>query len=119
MAPASTRGLTTAVSAVTVIALFFAYSRSATQAAKRDAVRHRVADGGQISWRNENQRRHGLLSRPESPNALGALFTSSKQDEKIEAQTSKTTEEETLQAAKGRVRRWKDEETERTGKGQA
>lgn len=101
MAPASTRGLTTAVGAVTVIALFFVYSRSATQAAKRDAVRHRVADGGQINWRNESQRRHRQLNRPESPNPLGALFPSTKQDEKATgAERSKTTEEETLQAAK-------------------
>ena len=30
-----------------------------------NAQRHREADGGQISWHNENLRRHGQLQRPE------------------------------------------------------
>lgn len=103
MPPTNARGLTTAVGAVTVIALFLVYSRHATQAAKRDAARHRAADGGQISWRNESLRRHGVMDRPEGPNALGALFLSAKKDEKAGgAERTSTVEEETLQAAKGR-----------------
>lgn len=103
MAPVNARGLTTAVGVVTVIALFFAYSRSATQAAKRDAARHRAADGGQISWRNESLRRHGVMDRPENPNVLGALFPSTKKPEKSpRAEPGSTAEEEALQAAKGK-----------------
>lgn len=110
MAPKSTRGVTTAVGAVAVIVLFFAYSRRATHAAKRDATRHRAADGGQISWRNESLRRHGVMERPESPNVLGALFPStSKQDDNTNrlGRTS-TAEEEKLQAAKGKRKSTED-----------
>ena len=45
-------------------ALLFIYSRTSIRAAKRNAQRHREADGGQISWYNESQRRHGALERP-------------------------------------------------------
>ena len=102
MAPAYTRGLTTVIGAFTVIALFFAYSRSSVQAAKRDAARHRAADGGQISWRNESLRRHGVMDRPESPNALGALFPGKERDDDRIARPERATsaQEEALQAAK-------------------
>ena len=36
--------------AFTMAGLLFIYSRSSIRAAKRNAERHRVADGGQISW---------------------------------------------------------------------
>lgn len=101
MAPTNTRGLTTAVGAVTVIALFFVYSRRATQVAKRDAARYRAIDGGQLSWRNESLRRHGVMKPPETPSMLGALFASTKQDEKApRTGRSSTAEEDALQAAK-------------------
>ncbi|KAL6714963.1 hypothetical protein ACLMJK_007223 [Lecanora helva] len=45
--------------------LLYVYSRSSIHAAKRNAERHRIADGGQISWYNESQRMHGALERPE------------------------------------------------------
>ena len=45
--------------------LLFVYSRSSIQAAKQNAQRHREADGGQISWNNENLRRHGQLAPPD------------------------------------------------------
>lgn len=38
------------VFALTMVGLFFVYSRVSVQAAKKNAERHRVADGGQISW---------------------------------------------------------------------
>jgi hypothetical protein len=41
------------------------YARTSIQAAKRNAQKHRDADGGQISWRNETLRRHGVLQPPE------------------------------------------------------
>lgn len=44
--------------------LLFVYTRTSIQAAKRNAQRHREADGGQISWKNENLRRHGKLETP-------------------------------------------------------
>lgn len=101
MAPTNTRGLTTAVGAVTVIALFFVYSRRATQVAKRDAARYRAIDGGQLSWRNESLRRHGVMKPPETPSMLVALFASTKQDEKAPCtERSSNAEEDALQAAK-------------------
>jgi len=50
--------------AFTMATLLFVYTRSSIYAAKKNAKRHREADGGQISWRNESQRRHGVLERP-------------------------------------------------------
>lgn len=44
--------------------LLFVYARSSINAAKRNAQRHREADGGQINWNNENLRRHGMLEPP-------------------------------------------------------
>ena len=61
--------------------LLFVYSHSSIYAAKRNAERHRAADGGQISWYNENQRRHGALKRPEETNSINQLILGSK-DEK-------------------------------------
>jgi hypothetical protein len=44
--------------------LLFVYARTSIQAAKRNAQKHREADGGQINWHNENLRRHGKLEPP-------------------------------------------------------
>ena len=44
--------------------LLFVYARTSIQAAKRNAQQHREADGGQISWRNESMRRHGVMEKP-------------------------------------------------------
>ena len=44
--------------------LLFVYSRTSIQAAKRNAQKHREADGGQINWHNESLRRHGRLEGP-------------------------------------------------------
>lgn len=46
MDPTNTRGLRTAVGAVTVIALLYLYSSLATQVTKRDAAKYRPNDGG-------------------------------------------------------------------------
>lgn len=72
------RTLTSVIGAATMTGLLFVYSRSSIQAAKRDAARHRAADGGQISWRNESLRRHGVLDRPDKPDLLNTLFSSTK-----------------------------------------
>lgn len=59
------------LAAFTMATLLFVYSRSSIQAAKRNAQRHREADGGQINWNNENLRRHGQLSRPDKDTDYG------------------------------------------------
>jgi hypothetical protein len=51
------------IAAFTMAAILFFYSRTSIQAARLNAQRHREADGGQISWRNESLRRHGQLER--------------------------------------------------------
>ncbi len=44
--------------------ILFVYARTSIQAAKRNAQKHREADGGQINWHNESLRRHGKLDSP-------------------------------------------------------
>lgn len=61
------------IAAFTMAGLLFVYSRTSIKAAKRNAERHRSADGGQISWRNENLRRHGQLKRPDDDASLEQL----------------------------------------------
>ena len=73
MARFTPRTLTAPFVAVTMACMLFVYSRTSIKAAKRNAERHRVADGGQISWHNENQRRHGKLERPEDSDTLTKL----------------------------------------------
>lgn len=54
--------------------LLFVYTRTSIQAAKRNAQRHREADGGQINWHNESLRRHGKLDAPgEGSTVVGEL----------------------------------------------
>jgi hypothetical protein len=53
--------------------LLFVYARSSINAAKRNAQRHREADGGQINWNNENRRRHGLLEPPTAEDQAAGL----------------------------------------------
>ena len=76
------RTLTAPFVAVTMAGMLFVYSRTSIKAAKRHAERHRMADGGQISWQNENQRRHGKLERPEDTDTLTKLVLGT--EEKIE-----------------------------------
>lgn len=52
------------IAAFTMAGILYVYSRSSIRAAKQNAARHRTADGGQINWRNESLRRHGVLKRP-------------------------------------------------------
>lgn len=82
--------------------LLYVYTRSSIRAAKRNAERTRSADGGQISWRNESLRRHGMLERPEEQNTFKQLVTGAKirvekQGKKAE---SRSEEEERLRARK-------------------
>ncbi|KAF8862401.1 hypothetical protein BDZ45DRAFT_585597 [Acephala macrosclerotiorum] len=99
------------IAAFTMATLLFVYSRTSIQAAKRNAQRHREADGGQINWHNESLRRHGVLESPVKEGTVGELVT-------------------TLQAGREERRKGKEEEQkvyerteaekllrERTGKG--
>ncbi|MCJ1355119.1 MAG: hypothetical protein MMC33_005110 [Icmadophila ericetorum] len=47
--------------AFTMACLLYVYTRTSIRSAKANAQRHREADGGQISWKNENLRRHGQM----------------------------------------------------------
>jgi hypothetical protein len=58
------------LAAFTMAGLLFVYSRTSIKAAKRNAQRHREADGGQINWNNENLRRHGQLAPPDAQTPL-------------------------------------------------
>ena len=84
--------------------LLFVYSRSSIHAAKQNAERHRAADGGQISWYNENQRRHGALKRPEEPNLIKQLIegTEAKTRQVLGRESRQSPEEEVLSARKSK-----------------
>ena len=57
------RKFTTPIAAFTMAGLLFLYASTSIRAAKRNARLHREADGGQLSWENENMRRHGLRGK--------------------------------------------------------
>lgn len=65
--------MTAPLAAFTMATLLFVYSRTSIQAAKRNAQKHREADGGQINWHNENLRRHGKLESPVEEGTVGQL----------------------------------------------
>lgn len=73
MTKLNARTITAPLVAFTMAGLLFVYSRTSIKAAKRNAERHRMADGGQISWQNENQRRHGKREAPENQDTLRQL----------------------------------------------
>lgn len=93
--------------ALTMAGMLYVYSRSSIQAAKRNAARHRAADGGQISWQNENLRRHGKLERPAEEGFVKEVFNTAK--EKVEEIRGKGNEagrrrEESVRAELKRLR---------------
>jgi len=61
------------IAAFVMASLLFVYSRTSIQAAKRNAQKHREADGGQINWHNESLRRHGRLESPVEEGTVGQL----------------------------------------------
>ncbi|KAH9223594.1 hypothetical protein DL95DRAFT_352324 [Leptodontidium sp. 2 PMI_412] len=67
------KSLTMPLAAFTMATLLFVYTRTSIQAAKRNAQRHREADGGQINWHNESLRRHGKLDAPGEGSTVGEL----------------------------------------------
>ncbi|TVY81043.1 hypothetical protein LSUE1_G002777 [Lachnellula suecica] len=66
--------VTAPLAAFTMATILFIYARTSIQAAKRNAQKHREADGGQINWHNENLRRHGRLEAPESQGTVGQIL---------------------------------------------
>lgn len=84
--------------------LLFVYTRSSIHAAKRNAARHRAADGGQISWNNESQRRHGALDKPEEQYSIKQLIagTQHKIGEMVKKESGQSPKEEVLQVGKGK-----------------
>jgi hypothetical protein len=72
--------------------LLFVYSRSSIQAAKRNAQRHREADGGQIDWNKENMRRHGQLEPPVGQSTLSQMTGMAK--EKVSSAEPRAMEQE-------------------------
>ena len=97
--------VTAPLAAFTMATLLFVYSRTSIQAAKRNAQKHREADGGQINWHNESLRRHGQMAPPIEQEPLKQLIGLAK--EKVGAGEGKgETEEERKireRAGKGRA----------------
>jgi hypothetical protein len=75
------------------------YTRSSIHAAKRNAALHREADGGQISWRNESLRRHGVIEPPEEQNTVKQLLGVGK-NESVEKQDKRDTDQEQILKAR-------------------
>lgn len=65
--------VTAPLAAFTMACILFVYARTSIHAAKQNAQRHREADGGQISWRNESLRRHGSLDAPVPQDTVSQL----------------------------------------------
>lgn len=74
----NSRTIVAPIAAFTMAGLLYVYSRTSIKAAKRNAERHRVADGGQISWQNESLRRHGVLKRPDDDDSPMGLIGNAK-----------------------------------------
>jgi hypothetical protein len=87
------------LAAFTMAGLLFVYTRTSIQAAKRNAQKHREADGGQINWNNENLRRHGKLEPPVEQGPIKQLVGLAK--EKVGGEGHTETEQE--RAIKERV----------------
>lgn len=99
------RAVVAPIAAFTMAGLLFVYTRSSIHAAKRNVERHRAADGGQISWYNESQRRHGALEKPEEQDTIKQLFTGAKDKTGRVAMTdARRTETEELLRARKRKR---------------
>ncbi|KAK3171013.1 hypothetical protein OEA41_003097 [Lepraria neglecta] len=98
------RAVVAPIAAFTMAGLLFVYTRSSIHAAKRNVERHRAADGGQISWYNESQRRHGALEKPEEQDTIKQLFTGAKDKtgEVVVTGARRTEAEELLRARKGK-----------------
>ncbi|KAG9234809.1 hypothetical protein BJ875DRAFT_483830 [Amylocarpus encephaloides] len=74
------RKVTSPIAALTMAILLFVYARTSIQAAKRNAQKHREADGGQINWHNESLRRHGKLEPPEQQGTVSQIVGLAKEN---------------------------------------
>ena len=92
------------IAAFTMAGLLYVYTRSSIRAAKRNAERTRLADGGQVSWRNESLRQHGALERPEAQDTFKELVTGAKSNvtKGVRRRQTRSDEEEKLRARKAR-----------------
>ncbi|OJD33556.1 uncharacterized protein BKCO1_2900047 [Diplodia corticola] len=92
------------LAAITMAGLLFVYTRTSIRAAKLNAQKHREADGGQISWKNESLRRHHQTDQVSESSLLReALFSKEKVKSSREAQASsgdKSADEEALERVK-------------------
>jgi hypothetical protein len=79
------------------------YTRTSIQAAKRNAQAHRDADGGQISWRNESLRRHGVMEPPEEQSSVKQLLGVGERSEEVRGERG--VEEERVREVARRGRR--------------
>ena len=100
--PYSARHIAAPIIAITMASILFVYSRSSIYAAKNNAKRHREADGGQISWRNESARRHGALERPRAESTISELLGRAEETSPQGKAPAMTREEELLRAKKAR-----------------
>ena len=84
--------------------LLFVYTRSSIHAAKRNAARHRAADGGQISWNHESQRRHGALDKPEEQYSIKQLIAGNqhKTGEVVRKESRQIPNEDVLRVRRGK-----------------
>jgi len=82
--------------------LLFVYSRTSIQAAKRNAQKHREADGGQINWHNESLRRHGQMAPPIEQEPLKQLAGLAKESIGVSEGKRETEEERKI-----RERAWR------------
>ncbi|TID15607.1 hypothetical protein E2P81_ATG07766 [Venturia nashicola] len=81
----SGRSLTAPLAAFTMACILFVYARSSIHAARLNAQRHREADRGQVNWRNESMRRHGLLEKLDERKLIQEDFLGDKGDSAAEA----------------------------------
>lgn len=77
----TTQTVTAPLAALTMAGILFVYARTSIQAAKRNAQKHREADGGQINWNNESLRRHGKLEAPEEQDTVRQIVGAVSQKE--------------------------------------
>ncbi|TAQ91505.1 hypothetical protein B7494_g202 [Chlorociboria aeruginascens] len=79
----NSRTITAPLAAATMALLLFVYAKTSISAAKRNAQKHREADGGQINWQNESLRRHGQLDPPVEQDSIKQLVGLAKENSNV------------------------------------
>ena len=111
-APLNPRTLVAPLAAITMAGLLFVYARTSIRAAKLNAQRHREADGGQISWHNQNLRRHGQLKRPEQGTIKDVLWSGEGEAKKTKEEKKSVTSVKSKDEQRLRLRMGKKDEEE-------